>query len=204
MPGAPLLYLEDNPEAAIARAVDALREAGVVVFPTDTVYGMLAALGSKAAYQRIFELKQRPHDQPLQILTLFDTTLAQDAHHALDPWPDYQAQFTSGQATVVLDPDCFTSLPSAIRRIQPGTVGLRLPAFRPLQDLLACVSKQAVWATSVNRTGEPPVVDSSSLAVACSGWLKPVNLAVTTRASLSTAPSSVLLLTASGIKQLRG
>src|SRR3954447_4803737 len=47
------------------RAVDILKDGGVVAFPTETVYGLGALATDANAVQRIFEAKGRPSDNPL-------------------------------------------------------------------------------------------------------------------------------------------
>ena len=55
-----------RPEPSIIeRAVDVLRAGNVVVFPTETVYGLGADVFQPAALERIFLAKGRPHNDPL-------------------------------------------------------------------------------------------------------------------------------------------
>ncbi len=51
----------------IEKAVKAVREGGVIIFPTDTVYGLGCDPTQASAVRRIFELKQR-RDKPLPVL----------------------------------------------------------------------------------------------------------------------------------------
>ena len=55
-----------QPEASIIEhAADVLRAGNVVVFPTETVYGLGADVFQPAALERIFHAKGRPHSDPL-------------------------------------------------------------------------------------------------------------------------------------------
>ena len=56
-------YLLDA--AALGRIRNILREGGLVVYPTDTVYGLAADPFQPAAVGRVFEVKGRPRDQPI-------------------------------------------------------------------------------------------------------------------------------------------
>jgi L-threonylcarbamoyladenylate synthase len=49
----------------VERAVEALREGGLVAFPTETVYGLGADATNDAAVRRLFRVKGRPADHPL-------------------------------------------------------------------------------------------------------------------------------------------
>ena len=56
-----------SPEA-VSEAAGVLKRGGVVIFPTDTVYGIGALPDNEKAIKRLFEIKKRPIDKPLQIL----------------------------------------------------------------------------------------------------------------------------------------
>jgi L-threonylcarbamoyladenylate synthase len=50
---------------AINKAVDLLKNGDVVVFPTDTIYGIGASIANEAGIQKIFTVKSRSPDKPL-------------------------------------------------------------------------------------------------------------------------------------------
>ena len=58
----------EDPEAAVDQVVEALLAGGVVVLPTDTVYGLAALPGDAAATARVFDLNGRAHDTPMAVL----------------------------------------------------------------------------------------------------------------------------------------
>src|SRR5690348_6022240 len=60
----------------IERAADVLRDGNVVVFPTETVYGLGAYVFQPAALERIFLAKGRPHSDPLIAHIADETALA--------------------------------------------------------------------------------------------------------------------------------
>ena len=49
-------------EKSLKRAAEALNSSGIVVIPTETVYGVVARLEDVKAVKKIFETKQRPFD----------------------------------------------------------------------------------------------------------------------------------------------
>jgi tRNA threonylcarbamoyl adenosine modification protein (Sua5/YciO/YrdC/YwlC family) len=58
-----------NPQMRlIKQAVDVLRGGGVIIYPTDTVYGLGCDLSSKKGIERIYELKRRNKKQPLSFV----------------------------------------------------------------------------------------------------------------------------------------
>jgi len=58
-----------NPQMRLIRkAVDVLRDGGVIIYPTDTVYGLGCDLSNKRGIERIYELKRRSKKQPLSFV----------------------------------------------------------------------------------------------------------------------------------------
>lgn len=58
-----------NPQMRlIKKAADILREGGVIIYPTDTVYGLGCALSNKRGIERIYELKKRNKKKPLSFV----------------------------------------------------------------------------------------------------------------------------------------
>lgn len=132
--------------------LDALREAllagGVAVVPTDTVYGLAAALDVPAGVAALYALKGRPRTQPCQVL-LLGTVLLDEAMAALDPLTRAAAAALLPGPVTCLVPDP-SGRYAAAAGDSPGTVGLRAPAPGPLAEL-----GLALVATSANEPGGP-------------------------------------------------
>ncbi len=126
----------------------ALLAGGVVVVPTDTVYGLAAALDVPAGVAALYALKGRPRSQPCQVL-LLGPALVDEAMAALDP-------LTRAAATALLPGPVTCLVPDPVGRYAaaagdaPGTVGLRAPAPGPLGAL-----GLPLVATSANEPGGP-------------------------------------------------
>lgn len=61
---------EQNPQPrAIRLAVDTLRAGGLIVYPTDTIYGLGCDLHNKKALQKIFRIKQMDEKSPLSFIS---------------------------------------------------------------------------------------------------------------------------------------
>lgn len=59
----------ENPQLRlIKKAVEVLKEGGIIVYPTDTVYGMGCDLFNKQAIERIYEIKRRNKKEPLSFI----------------------------------------------------------------------------------------------------------------------------------------
>ena len=60
-----------NPQMRLIRkAVDILLQGGIIIYPTDTVYGLGCDLSNKKGIERIYELKRRNRKQPLSFIRI--------------------------------------------------------------------------------------------------------------------------------------
>ncbi len=152
---------------AIAEAARLLRAGEVVAIPTDTVYGLAAALTSAAALAGIFRIKGRERTQTLPVLVP-DRTAAEQVIR----WDrgGYGAEterllmlaerFWPGGLTVALPGR--PGLPAEVVAAD-GTVGLRVPDDVVARALLRLTSG-ALAVTSANRSGAAPLTDAGSVA----------------------------------------
>ncbi len=66
------MYLKINPEnpqkRQISKAVDILKNGGIIVYPTDTFYGIGCDIMNKKAIENIYILKQRDRKQPFSFI----------------------------------------------------------------------------------------------------------------------------------------
>jgi len=54
-------------KADISAAIKALKEGKVIIYPTDTLYGLGADIYSDSAIRKVFDIKKRPENMPLSI-----------------------------------------------------------------------------------------------------------------------------------------
>jgi L-threonylcarbamoyladenylate synthase len=146
--------LPANEAGAIEEAVRVLQQGGLVVFPTDTVYGIGALGHDAAAVGRLFEVKGRPTGKsiPLLIGRVEDLTLvAKEVPEAANQLIE---AFWPGGLTLVVPrsdwvPDVVTSGGSTVAVRQPDHLGA-LELIRAAGEPLA--------TTSANLSGEPSAV----------------------------------------------
>ena len=145
------ILLSAEPARALAEAAAALRAGGVVLVPTDTVYG-LAAL-SAAAVEDLFDLKGRPADRSIAVLVADRSAAESLAESVPAPLAELVNRHWPGPLTVVLP-----------RRQASGsrlggdaeTVGVRCPDHPWLRRLLAEVGPLAVTSANRHATPTPP------------------------------------------------
>ena len=123
--------------------LDALRrDDGVLLVPTETVYGLVCDASHEAARAKIYEMKRRPASK---LLTLFFAS-RQAAEAAFPAMPEtakrFAAAFCPGPVTLIVpDGDAFT--------------GFRIPDHPALLNLLKAYGRPLA-STSANLSGQPP------------------------------------------------
>ena len=60
--------IDETDERIVAEAIKVMADGGVILYPTDTVYGLGANIFDNRAVRRVFEIKKRSHLKPLSIL----------------------------------------------------------------------------------------------------------------------------------------
>jgi len=131
-------------------AVAAIRSGGLVVLPTDTVYGLACAAEDRSAVRALSALKGRSPGQPIALLAADLVT----ARALVPELPDHAlalaAALLPGPFTLVLpNPAC--RLPGLAGE-RPDTIGVRVPDLDGVaRELLDRV--RAVAATSANLHG---------------------------------------------------
>lgn len=130
----------------IARAAAEMRNGGVVVIPTDTVYGLAAAAEHSAAVDAMFALKQRPVDVRVAVLVA-DTDQARRYVDLGSVGEALAARFWPGSLTIVAPRHVVGSLAAG----DDETLGVRCPDDTVARALAAEVGPVA--ATSANLHG---------------------------------------------------
>ncbi|HET6771133.1 MAG TPA: L-threonylcarbamoyladenylate synthase [Actinomycetota bacterium] len=147
---AEVFELEGPEEGPLKAAEEALSSGGVVVFPTDTVYGLAGRGDLPASADRLFETKRRPRDLTLPVLvaTVEDaaTVAVFDARASL-----LARRFWPGGLTLILPRTDRTRTWDLGEERE--TVGVRIPDHQIALTLLAIAGPLAV--TSANRSGRP-------------------------------------------------
>jgi L-threonylcarbamoyladenylate synthase len=146
----------------VASAAAVLRDGGVIALPTDTVYGLAAAIDRPAAIDRLFRIKGRPESKAIPIL-LSETARASLVASPLPPLAAaLAARFWPGGLTIVVP--ARSGLPSALLTLADGeaTVGIRVPAH-PLARAIIAAAGGALAVTSANRSGEAPALTAEEV-----------------------------------------
>lgn len=142
--------LSASEPAAVEEAARVLRAGGLVVFPTDTVYGVGAAVDRPDAVARLYVAKGRPLDRPIPVLIADEGQLQRLASEVNEAVLRLARRFWPGALTIVVPAQPW--LPVEIVR-DTGAVGVRMPDH-PLALAIIRAAGGAVATTSANRSGE--------------------------------------------------
>ncbi len=149
--GAPLEKPTASTESQIEEAVRILKAGGIVAFPTDTVYGLAAAITIPRAVERVYAVKRRPADMALPLLVA-DTAGITSLAEALPPAAERLIEaFLPGALTLVLGAS--SAVPEAVTAAS-GTVAVRIPAH-PVPIALIRGIGGPITGTSANLSGLP-------------------------------------------------
>jgi L-threonylcarbamoyladenylate synthase len=151
-------YSEDR--SAIDTALQVLGSGGLVVFPTDTVYGVGAAVDQPDAVARLYVAKGRPLERAIPVLVSGSDSVSRVASEIDEIARKLMDHYWPGPLTLVVP--AAEWLPTEIVR-DTGSVGLRMPDH-PIALELIERSGGALATTSANRSGEVETRTASDAA----------------------------------------
>ncbi|MCX7622535.1 MAG: L-threonylcarbamoyladenylate synthase [Thermomicrobium sp.] len=185
----------EDPQA-VAEAARVLRGGGLVVFPTDTVYGVGAAVDRPDAVARLYVAKGRPLDRPIPVLIADLEQLERLAREVSEAVRRLAQRFWPGALTIVVPAQPW--LPVEVVR-ETGAVGLRMPDH-PVALAIIRVAGGAVATTSANRSGER---EACTVEEAIAALGDAVDLYVDGGRTPGGVPSTVVALEGGVVKILR-
>jgi L-threonylcarbamoyladenylate synthase len=141
-----------NSADAVDAAARVLAAGGIVVYPTETLYGLGADAGNAAAVQRLVALKGRAPGKPIAVL-ISGTQMVEDiAEEIPEPAADLMRRFWPGPLTIVL------RARPGVSRVLTGDgngIGVRASSHPIAMALVRCLGRP-VTAPSANPAGLRP------------------------------------------------
>lgn len=130
-----------------------LKAGGIIAFPTDTVWG-LGALPTRAGADAIFELKQRPKEKHLIIMSDSFEHIKQYMKDYPQKAFELAEKYWPGALTIgvpVADTDSMSF------------GGVRVPNYKPFQELCSVIDGHCLATTSANISGQPPLQSAEDI-----------------------------------------
>jgi L-threonylcarbamoyladenylate synthase len=127
-----------------------IRSGGVIIFPTQYLYGLGADALNPQAVDRIFEIKERTHRKPILVLIQRQEDLSRFVRHIPSTAESIMNTFWPGAVTIVFE--ATDALPA---NLTAGThkIGVRMPRH-PVASALTKAVGGPVTATSANAAGD--------------------------------------------------
>lgn len=149
--------LSCNTPRALESAAKILAQGGLVAFPTDTIYGIAAAVDNIAGIQRLFAVKERSEQKAIAVLIGEMAQLSQVASNINPQAQTLARAFWPGALTLVMERH--PSLPEILS--PTPTIGVRMPALPFALELLKKCGPLAT--TSANLSGKANPVTAQNV-----------------------------------------
>lgn len=154
---ASITITKERKNDVINKVVKTLEQGGLVVFPSDTVYGLLVDATNEQAVDKLIAFKNRPPGKAISVFVSgFDMMNTIAVVGTKQPLLD---TLLPGPFTIILDSKHATS-PKL--ESEKGTLGVRLPDYSLVQELVKSYGKP-ITATSANLGGRHPHYSIESL-----------------------------------------
>ena len=138
----------------IQRAVEVLREGGVIVYPTDTIYGLGCDITNKNAIKRVQRIKGRDKKKPMSFVCA-DLTHVSDYSRVSNYAHRILKRCLPGAYTFVLPA---TRQTPRVLQTRQKTVGLRIPDH-PVPQALVEALGQPILSTRANFSAQEVITE---------------------------------------------
>ena len=141
-------------EEDIKNAVETMRKGGVILYPTDTVWGIGCDATNTEAVAKVYQIKQRDDSKALICLVDSDARMQRYVRHVPDvAWQliDSLKDADAKPTTLILD-GAINLAPNLIA--EDGSIALRI-TNEPFSKELCYRFQKAIVSTSANVSGEP-------------------------------------------------
>lgn len=185
----------ENPHSRhITQVVDCLRQGGVIIYPTDTTYGIGCDIFNRKGIKKIFQIKQRDSRKPFSFIC---SDLAEISNYAQVSNFAFKImkRHLPGPYTFVLD--ATKIVPDSLSTKQK-TVGVRIPDNKICQEIVKLLGHPLV-TTSANSSGDETPQDPQEINAS---FGRMVDIVIDGGISLSEA-STVISLVNDKIEVLR-
>ena len=150
---------EDNRKEILRKAIEILKDGGIVAYPTETFYGLGVKFDNEASLRKLYELKKRPEEKPMPLIIGSRASLSMIAASVNEIAESLMDKFWPGPLTLLLE---------AKKGLSPyltadtGRIAVRIPG----ESFALHLAKEAgfpITATSANPSGMPPAEDADSV-----------------------------------------
>ena len=146
-------------EKDVRNAVEVMRKGGVILYPTDTIWGIGCDATNPEAVKKVFEIKQREDSKALICLVDSEARLQRYVRDVPNVAWDI-IELSTKPVTIILDGA--TNLAHNVMA-EDGSVAMRVTK-EPFSNLLCYRFQKAIVSTSANISGQPPAANYRDIA----------------------------------------
>lgn len=159
---AEVVYIDPAHPSAhlINKAAAVIRTGGIIVYPTETLYGLGADPLDSEAIKRLYEIKGREADKPIPYLIKDQEMLATLVDEIPPIGRQLMERYWPGPLTLIFQ--ATEGLPPPLRG-EAGTIGVRISAH-PIARLIVEAVNAPLTSTSANPAGTGDLIDARSIA----------------------------------------
>ncbi len=140
---------------SISKAVDVLKQGGVVIYPTETCYGLGADATNPFAIRKVYKIKKRPFDKSISVIVSSKEMIKDYA--CLNPHAEeLMDRYMPGPLTLIVKNKVFPDI------LCGDMVAFRISSH-PVARKLVCSFGKPITATSANISGGPNPYDCPDL-----------------------------------------
>ena len=143
----------------IDKIVDVINNGGLVITPTDTIYGIMGDALNEDIIRKVFEIKKRPFSKPLLLLMDSFEMVEEYTEEISEKERSLMDRYWPGLVTFILKKNDKVS-----ELITSGndTVGIRIPNNKDLLEIIRRLNRPVI-STSANITGTEVITSTQLL-----------------------------------------
>ena len=143
----------------IDKICEVINNGGIVITPTDTIYGIMGKKKKKNVIRKVFEIKKRPFNKPLLLLMDSFEMVKQYTEEISEKERLLMDRYWPGLVTFILKKNDKVS-----ELITSGndTVGIRIPNNKDLLEIIRRLNRPVI-STSANITGTEVITSTQLL-----------------------------------------
>ena len=134
-----------------------LDQDGIIIYPTDTVYGIGCNCYSEKALKKLYSFKNRPLSKPINVLTDSKEKIESIAKNITEKEQELMEKYMPGDLTLIVDKK--ETVPNLLTA-NLNTVGVRIPNHEMALEILKAYP-YPLATTSVNLSGDSPGIEVS-------------------------------------------
>lgn len=185
-----------NPDSEIINGtVEMLKNGNIIVYPTDTIYGIGCDILNKKAIQTIQTIKNRKKQKPLSIICSDLKDISRWANVSNMQYKILK-KYLPGPYTFILSAS--SDAPKILQDEKRKTIGIRIPNNKVCLDIVSQLGNPIV-TTSVNLAGETNYINPNDIK---KDWYGKVDL-ILDAGELHNDPSTIISLVDDNIEILR-